>query len=133
MVIRGGEIGERFQTFVDPGRHLTPEIISLTGSTDAMLQGAPTPAQALKAFLDFVGQRPLVAHNAEFDIGFIREGCRTAGFSFAPTYLDTLILAQNLLPELGKYKLDVVAEHLRKARAKLKKAGAEDAFFRKNS
>ena len=66
----------------------------------------------LKAFLDFVGDRPLVAHNAEFDIGFIREGCRQAGLPFAPTYVDTLILAQNLLPELGKYKLDIVAEYL---------------------
>ena len=112
VVIRDGKIGERFQTFVDPGRHLTPEIIALTGITDAMLQGAPKPAEALKAFLDFVGDRPLVAHNAEFDIGFIREGCRAAGLSFVPTYVDTLILAQNLLPELGKYKLDVVAEYL---------------------
>ena len=112
VVIRNGEVGERFQTFVDPGRHLTPEIIALTGITDAMLQGAPQPVEALGAFLDFVGERPLVAHNAEFDIGFIREGCRAAGLTFTPTYVDTLILAQNLLPELGKYKLDIVAEHL---------------------
>ena len=112
VVICNGKVGERFQTFVDPGRHLTPEIISLTGITDDMLKGAPQPAEALKAFLDFVGDRPLVAHNAEFDIGFIREGCRQAGLAFTPTYVDTLILAQNLLPELGKYKLDIVAEYL---------------------
>ena len=54
-----------------------------------MLQGAPQPAEALKAFLDFVGDRPLAAHNAEFDIGFIREGCRKAGLPFDPTYVDT--------------------------------------------
>ncbi|MDE6881169.1 MAG: PolC-type DNA polymerase III [Oscillospiraceae bacterium] len=113
VIIRGGEILGRFQTFVDPGRHLTPEIIALTGITDQMLEGAPQPAQALGAFLDFVGDRPLVAHNAEFDISFIREGCRQAGLAFEPTYVDTLILAQNLLPELGKYKLDIVAEHLK--------------------
>ena len=113
VVIRDGQVCDRFQTFVDPGRHLTAEIIALTGITDAMLQGAPQPAEALRAFLDFVGDRPLAAHNAEFDIGFIREGCRKAGLPFDPTYVDTLILAQNLLPELGKYKLDVVAEHLK--------------------
>ena len=113
VVIKNGEIGERFQTFVDPGRHLTPEIIALTGITDQMLQGAPKPVEALAEFLAFVNGRPLVAHNAEFDIGFIREGCRQAGLDFDPTYVDTLILAQNLLPELKKFNLDVVAEHLR--------------------
>ena len=82
VVIRGGETGERFQTFVDPGRHLTPEIIALTGITDQMLQGAPKPREALEAFLAFVGERPLAAHNAEFDIGFIREGCRKVGLEF---------------------------------------------------
>ena len=112
VVIRNGEITNRFQTFVNPNRHLTPEIISLTGITDAMLKDAPQLKEAIPAFLDFVAGRPLVAHNAEFDIGFIREGCRKLGIDFAPTYVDTLILAQNLLPELGKYKLDIVAEHL---------------------
>ena len=113
VVIQNGEITDRFQTFVDPGRHLSNEIIALTGITDQMLQGAPKPAQALRDFLAFVNGRPLVAHNAEFDIGFIREGCRREGLDFDPTYVDTLILAQNLLPELGKYKLDIVAEHLK--------------------
>ena len=113
VVIQNGEITGRFQTFVDPERHLSNEIIALTGITDQMLKGAPKPAQALRDFLAFVNGRPLVAHNAEFDIGFIREGCRREGLDFDPTYVDTLILAQNLLPELGKYKLDIVAEHLR--------------------
>ncbi len=112
VVIRDGEITDRFQTFVDPERHLTPEIIALTGITEQMLQGAPKEDQALRDFLDFAGNRPLVAHNAEFDIGFIRAGCRRAGLEFDPTYVDTLILAQNLLPELSKFKLDIVAEHL---------------------
>ena len=112
VVIRDGEIRERFQTFVNPNRHLTPEIIALTGITDAMLADAPQLKDALPRFIEFVGDRPLVAHNAEFDMGFIREGCRKIGAEFAPTYVDTLILAQNLLPELGKYKLDIVAEHL---------------------
>ena len=112
VVLRNGEICERFQTFVDPGRKLTPEIIGLTGITDEMLRGAPKPAEALRAFLDFVDGRTLAAHNAEFDIGFIREGCRKAGYDFHPTYIDSLILAQNLLPDLGKYKLDIVADHL---------------------
>ena len=77
-----------------------------------MLKDAPPLKEALEGFLRFVNGRPLSAHNAEFDIGFIREGCRQTGLAFDPTYVDSLILAQNLLPELSKFKLDVVAEHL---------------------
>ena len=110
--LRNGEIVETFQTFVDPERRLTPEIIGLTGITDDMLRGAPKLKDALTAFLAFAGNAPLAAHNAEFDISFIRAGCRKCGIPFEPTYIDTLILAQNLLPGLGKYKLDIVAEHL---------------------
>ncbi len=112
VVLKNGEITERFQTFVNPNRRLTPEIIGLTGITDAMLADAPQLKEALTAFLQFVNGRPLAAHNAEFDISFIRAGCRKVGLDFDPTYVDSLILAQNLLPELGKYKLDIVAEHL---------------------
>ena len=112
VVLKNGEISERFQTFVNPNRRLTPEIIGLTGITDAMLADAPQLKDALTAFLQFVNGRPLAAHNAEFDISFIREGCRKVGLKFDPTYVDSLILAQNLLPELHKYKLDIVAEHL---------------------
>ena len=112
VVLKNGQITDTFQTFVNPGRRLTPEIIGLTGITDAMLADAPPPEEALASFLKFVNGRPLAAHNAEFDIGFIRAGCRRAGLEFDPTYIDSLILAQNLLPELHKYKLDIVAEHL---------------------
>ena len=110
--LRNGEIVETFQTFVDPERRLTPEIIGLTGITDDMLRGAPKLKDALTAFLAFAGNAPLAAHNAEFDISFIRAGCWKCSIPFEPTYIDTLILAQNLLPGLGKYKLDIVAEHL---------------------
>ena len=112
VVLKNGQITDTFQTFVNPERRLTPEIIGLTGITDAMLADAPSLKEALTAFLQFVNGRPLAAHNAEFDISFIRAGCRRVGLEFEPTYIDSLILAQNLLPELHKYKLDIVAEHL---------------------
>ena len=112
VVLKNGEITDTFQTFVNPHRRLTPEIIGLTGITDAMLANAPSLKEALTAFLKFVDGRPLAAHNAPFDIGFIRAGCEKVGLDFEPTYIDSLILAQNLLPELHKYKLDVVAEYL---------------------
>ena len=112
VVLRGGEVAETFNTFADPGRPLTRQITELTGITDEDLKGAPSQAEAIRAFLDFAAGRPLAAHNAEFDMGFIAEGARRAGLPFRYTVLDTLILAQNLLPDLGKYKLDIVAGHL---------------------
>ena len=112
VVLKNGEITDRFNTFVSPGRILSPEIIRLTGITDEMLEGAPSQKEALERFLAFVGDRPLAAHNAEFDMGFIAAGCRKYGIPFHNASVDSLILAQNLLPELSKHKLDVVAEHL---------------------
>ncbi len=113
VVLENGEVTERFQTFVDPKRPLSREIINLTGITDEMLVGAPSQEEAIRAFLDFVAGRPLAAHNAEFDIGFMKEGCHQYGIPFTPTYLDTLAMAQSLLPDLGRYKLDIVAKYLR--------------------
>ncbi len=113
VVLKNGEITDTFNTFVSPGRLLSPEIIRLTGITDEMLEGAPSQKEALEAFLAFVGDRPLAAHNADFDMGFIAAGCRKYGIPFHNPSVDSLILAQNLLPDLGKYKLDIVAEHLK--------------------
>ncbi len=112
VVLKDGEITDRFNTFVAPGRILSPEIIRLTGITDEMLKGAPSQEKALRAFLAFAGDRPLAAHNAEFDMGFIAAGCQKYAIPFQSPSVDSLILAQNLLPELGKHKLDIVAEHL---------------------
>ncbi|MDY3014587.1 MAG: PolC-type DNA polymerase III [Evtepia sp.] len=112
VILEGGEVKERFQTFANPQKPLPPNIVQLTGITEDMLVGAPSQEEAIQAFLAFADGRPLAAHNAEFDIGFIREGCRRYGIDFQPTVIDTLPLAQKLLPELGKYKLDVVSRHL---------------------
>ena len=112
VILRNGEVTEQFSTFADPERPLSREITELTGITDAMLRGAPSQAEAIRAFLDFAGDRPLAAHNADFDMGFIAAGCRRMGRAFTNTSIDTLILAQNLLPQLSKHKLDIVAGHL---------------------
>ncbi len=112
VILRDGQEVDRFQSFVDPGRSLSKKIIDLTGITDKMLQGAPKLEEILPKFLEFCGDRPLVAHNADFDVGFISAACRKLDIPHNPTYIDTLILSQNLLPELGKFKLDVVANAL---------------------
>ena len=111
-IMKGNEVLSTFQTFVDPHRPLQPKIVDLTGINDQMLTGQPDISEALPKFLEYVGSRPLCAHNADFDIGFVTAACERLGLPFHPTYVDTLILAQNLMPELGKYKLNIVADAL---------------------
>ena len=111
--IRDGEAVETFRSFVDPKRKLDAKNIELTGITDEMLAGAPDISEVLPEFLRFCGGLPLVAHNAEFDIGFVRAAARRLNIPFEPTYIDTLVLARRLLPELKKHKLDMVAEALK--------------------
>ena len=112
-VLRDGQLTEeRFQTFVDPGRPIPSKIVTLTGITDEMVRGAPEPAQAVADFLAFAAGRPLVAHNAAFDTGFIAAQCARDGVSFDNPWLDTLILGQYLLPELKDHKLDTIAAAL---------------------
>ena len=110
--MRGDQVLEHYSTFADPGHPLNPKTVSLTSITDEMVRGAPEPAQAVADFLDWVGDTPLVAHNAEFDTGFVRAYCQRAGRDFDPLYFDTLILAQYLCPQLNNHKLDTVSTHL---------------------
>ena len=110
--MRGDQVLEHYSTFADPGHPLSPKTVSLTSITDEMVRGAPKPAQAVADFLAWAGDTPLVAHNAEFDTGFVRAYCQRAGREFDPLYFDTLILAQYLCPQLNNHKLDTVSTHL---------------------
>jgi DNA polymerase-3 subunit alpha (Gram-positive type) len=112
VLMKNGQELDRFQTFVDPGCKLAQETVSLTGITDEMLYGAPKIEEALPKFLEFVGGRVLVAHNADFDTGFIREACAKQGIDYTYTSVDTLVLSQNLMTKLGRHKLNLVADAL---------------------
>ncbi|MGM9587653.1 MAG: exonuclease domain-containing protein, partial [Candidatus Limivicinus sp.] len=112
VILKNGEEIDRFQTFVDPERPLEKKIVELTGITDEMLKGAPKIEEVLPKFLDFIGDRVLVAHNSDFDTGFIRSECNRLGYDYHYTAADTLILSQNLLPQLNKFKLNIVSNAL---------------------
>ena len=112
VILKNGQEIDRFQTFVDPERKLDRKIVELTGITDEMLVGAPSIQEVLPKFLEFVGDRVLVAHNSDFDTGFIRAECQRQGLPYGYTAADTLILSQNLLPQLNKFKLDIVSNAL---------------------
>ena len=112
VLMAGGKEIDRFQSFVDPGRNLLPETSALTGITDDMLVGAPSIEVALRKFVEFVGNRVLVAHNADFDTGFLRAACESVGIPYNFTSVDTLVLSQNLMTKLTRHKLNLVAEAL---------------------
>ena len=112
VICRNGKVCESFNTFVNPEMHIPADITQLTGIKDSDVETAPHLKEALEAFLRFAGDRPLVAHNADFDMGFIMHGCEKLGMSCNNTYIDTLVMAQNLIPELKRFKLDIVANHL---------------------
>ena len=111
-IFKNGEVTERFQTFVNPERPIPREITELTGITDRDVFDAPDEGTVLSDFIKFIGDRPLVAHNAEFDMGFMTAAARRSGVEFSPPYIDTLTLSQSLLPDMRRFKLDLVAARL---------------------
>ena len=112
VIFSGGQVKDTFNTFVDPGMPIPDEIVRLTGITNEDVKGAPGEEEALRAFMDFCGDRPIIAHNADFDVGFMAACAERRGIDFHPVYLDTLVLAQTLLPHLKRHKLDTVSNYL---------------------
>ncbi len=112
--IHDGRVTDHFDTFVNPGRPIPPKITQLTSITDQMVANAPQEAEALAAFYDFCGENPvLVAHNAGFDTGFLREAGLRAGQTFHFPYIDTVPMCRSLLRDIKDCKLDTVAKYLK--------------------
>lgn len=112
--VSGGEIKESFNTFVNPEKPIPEKIVELTGITDDMVKDAPSQEKAVRAFLDFCGENTiLVAHNAQFDISFIRAACERYDIPYNHTFIDTVPLCRTMLPGLKNYKLDTVSKHLK--------------------
>ncbi len=113
--MRGGECLGRFETLVNPGVPIPPLITVLTGITEAMLLPAPAIAEALPAFLEFLGDAVIVGHNVRFDIAFLDAACRARGADrLANRRTDTLALARRLLrDDVPNLKLSTLARHLR--------------------
>lgn len=108
--VENGMITEKFSEFVNPERPIPFEIEKLTSINDRMVEGAPNISVILPQFMDFCGGSVLVAHNADFDTGFIRHNCEVLGLPYDYTYVDTLGIARSFLEGLKNYKLDTVVE-----------------------
>ncbi|RNI24405.1 DEDD exonuclease domain-containing protein [Flexivirga caeni] len=110
--VRGGEVLGEFQTLVNPGEPIPAFISVLTGITDPMVASAPHIGQAMPAFLEFIGDAVLVAHNARFDITFLKVNCERLGLAWPnSTVLDTVHLARQLVTrdEAPNHKLSSLA------------------------
>ena len=111
--IRGGEVIDRFSSFIDPGRHIPDHITKLTSITDEDVAGSDPIEKVLPRFIDFIGKDAVVAHNAGFDTGFIAAKALALGLpAFENTVVDTLALSRGLYNTLKKYTLDAVCRHL---------------------
>ena len=106
--LRGREVVDRFDTFVHPGGPIPPEIVRLTGITDADVAAAPSPEEAVAALEEFVGGCPVIAHNAAFDRSFIE--AVKGGVRVSEVWIDSLALSRIALPRLASHKLSALAE-----------------------
>lgn len=111
VIVKKGEVIDKFDTFTDPEVHIPENITKLTSITDEMVAGAPKNADAVREFLKFAGNRILVAHNASFDTSFIRKVAQDNQIEFTVPYMDTVALSRYANPELKNHKLDTIAEY----------------------
>ena len=111
--IENGKITDHFSTFVNPQRPIPQKIVELTSITDEMVAGAPKIEEILPKFFEFCKGCVLVAHNAEFDTGFIKKSASDLLVEYNFSHLDTLMLARALYPELGNHRLSTLNKHLK--------------------
>ena len=110
--VQNGKIVDKFSTFVNPQVPIPFRIEQLTSINDSMVIDAPVIADILPEFMKFCEECVMVAHNADFDMSFIKKNCQRLDIPCKPTIVDTVALARVLLPNLNRFKLDTVAKAL---------------------
>ena len=113
--VKNGEVLDTFSTFVNPQMPIPPKITQITGITDEMVQNAPEEEQAMQAFYRFCGMQNavLVAHNAPFDMAFLKAAAKRCNMPCDFASVDTVALCRAILPDIKNCKLDTVAKYLR--------------------
>ena len=112
MKLKDGKVIDEFSCFVNPEKPIPARVVEVTNITDDMVENAETIEKVLPKMLEFIEGSVLVAHNAEFDIGFLKHNAKVLGLDFDFTYLDTLALAKEIFPDYKTYKLGRIAKNL---------------------
>lgn len=112
MKLKDGKVIDQFSCFVNPEKPIPARVVEVTGITDYMVQDAETIDKVFPKILEFIEGSILVAHNADFDIGFLKHNAKVLGYDFDFTYLDTLSLAKEIFPDYKTYKLGRIAKNL---------------------
>jgi len=110
--LSGGVVVDEYQRFVDAGVPISPQAQAVHGINMLMLQGKPRPETVFPEFRDFFGQALLVAHNAAFDLRFLRAEFDALGLDLPNRVECTLKLSRRRLPRLANYRLETVYRHL---------------------
>lgn len=110
--LENGQITDELSLLCDPGVPLKPKISEITGITDLMLRGKESPAEGVRKLLDFIGDCPVAAHNAPFDMGMLQAECARMGVSFHAPVLDTLTFSRRLYPNQRSHRLGAVCRLL---------------------
>lgn len=112
MKLKDGKVIDKFSCFVNPEKPIPARVVEVTNITDDMVKDAETIDKVFPKMLDFIKDSVLVAHNASFDINFLKYNAKVLGYEFDFTYIDTLSLAQGLFPDYKSYKLGRIAKNL---------------------
>ena len=110
--VKDGEIVDTFECFVNPEIPIPQKIVEITHITDDMVKDAETIDKVMPKFLEFIGDLKLVAHNADFDVGFLKYNAEELGLTMDNEYIDSLALSRQLFPDFKKHKLGIIAEKL---------------------
>ncbi len=112
VALEDNDLGEEFQSLINPGVHVPKVVQRIHGITDAALQGQPPPEYVFRQFQAFIGTGTLIAHNAPFDMGFLRAEFKRQDIAMQNPNLCTLKMSRKQLPGLPDYKLATVYRHL---------------------
>lgn len=109
--LENGKIKDEFQTLINPQQHIRKSSIAIHGITEDMVKDAPTEAEAMPKILEFLGDYPIVAHNAIFDYSFLNEAClRNFNTELKNTKIDTQQMFKEVFPDLPAHGLDALTK-----------------------
>lgn len=113
VLLRGGEIVDRYQSLMNAGRRIPSDVVALTGITNDMIASAPPAATVMREVADFVGDHPVVAHNAGFDKRFWQAELSMIGKPANQSFACTMLTARRIYPHAPNHRLSSLAELLR--------------------